>query len=131
MDIKRILCIEAKMEEYDMEFKFTTYEPKKRTRAKPVESLAEVKANGRIVFNKPAAALLESKPYCMLAYDKENKAIGILPAEDKGLNAFAIRYTNRGAYVGAKKFLKDTGLLPSANVVQAPVKAGQYIAVKL
>lgn len=114
-----------------MELKFTTYEPKKRTRAKQVEPLAEVKTNGRIVFNKPAAVLLENKPYCMLAYDKENKAIGILPTDAKDLNAFAIRHTNRGAYVGAKKFLKDTGLLPSANVAQAPVKAGQYIAVKL
>lgn len=114
-----------------MEFKFTTYEPKKGTRAKQIESLAEVKTNGRIVFNKPAAALLESKPYCMLAFDKENRAIGILPTEEKGLNSFAIRHTKRGAYVGAKKFLKDTGLLPSANVAQAPVKAGQYIAVKL
>lgn len=114
-----------------MEFNFTTYEPKKKTRSKQVEPLAEVKTNGRIVFNKPAAALLENKPYCMLAYDKENKAIGILPAEDNELNAFAIRHTNRGAYVGAKKFLKDTGLLPSANVAHAPIKVGQYIAVKL
>jgi hypothetical protein len=114
-----------------MEFKFTAYEPKKRTRAKPVEPLAEVKTNGRIVFNKLAAALLESKPYCMLAYDKENKAIGVLPTEAKELNAFAIRHTNRGAYIGAKKFLKDTSLLPSANVSQAPAKAGQYIAIKL
>lgn len=114
-----------------MEFKFTTYEPKKRTRVKQVEPLAEVKTNGRIVFNKPAAALLENKPYCMLAYDKDNKAIGILPTDDKELNAFAIRHTNGGAYIGAKKFLKDTSLLPSANVAQAPVKAGQYIAIKL
>jgi len=114
-----------------MEFKFTTYEPKKKTRAKQVESLAEVKTNGRIVFNKLAAALLENKPYCMLAYDKENKAIGILPIDAKELNAFAIRHTNGGAYIGAKKFLTDTGLLPGDNVTQTPVKAGQYIAVKL
>lgn len=114
-----------------MEFNFTSYEPKKRTRAKQVEPLAEVKTNGRVVFNKPAATLLENKPYCMLAYDKENKAIGILPTENKELNSFAIRHTNRGAYVGAKKFLKDTGLLPSANIAQTPIKAGQYIAVKL
>lgn len=114
-----------------MKFNFTAYEPKKRTRAKQVEPLAEVKTNGRIVFNKLAAALLENKPYCMLAYDKENKAIGILPAENQELNAFAIRHTNRGAYVGAKKFLKDTGLLPSANVAQSPIKLGQYIAIKL
>lgn len=114
-----------------MEFSFTTYEPKKRTRAKQVEPLAEVKTNGRIAFNKPAAALLENKPFCMLAFDKENKAIGILPTENKELNSFAIRHTNRGAYVGAKKFLKDTGLLPSANVSQTPEKAGQYIAIKL
>ncbi len=114
-----------------MEFNFTRYEPKKRTRAKQVEPMAEVKANGRIIFNKPAAALLESKPYCMLAYDKENKAIGLLPIENKELNSFAIRHTNRGAYVGAKKFLKDTGLLPSANVAHTPVKAGQYVALKL
>ncbi len=114
-----------------MEFNFTTYEPKKGTRAKQVEPLAEVKTNGRITFNKPATALLENKPFCMLAYDKDNKAIGILPSEEKGLNSFAIRHTNRGAYVGAKKFLKDTGLLPNANVAHAPIKAGQYIAVKL
>ncbi len=114
-----------------MEFNFTTYQPKKGTRAKQVEPLAEVKANGRITFNKPAAALLENKPFCMLAYDKDNKAIGILPSDNKELNSFAIRHTNRGAYVGAKKFLKDTGLLPGANIVQTPVKAGQYIAIKL
>lgn len=114
-----------------MEFNFKTYEPKKRTIAKQVKTEVEVKTNGRIVFNKSAAALLENKPYCMLAHDKENKAIGILPAENKELNAFAIRHTNRGAYVGAKKFLKDTGLLPSANVTQTPIKAGEYIAVKL
>jgi hypothetical protein len=130
MDIERILYLESKME-VRMEFNFTSYEPKKRTRAKQVEPLAEVKANGRIIFNKPAATLLESKSYCMLAYDKENKAIGILPTENKDLNAFAIRHTNRGAYIGAKKFLKDTGLLPSANVAQSPIKVGQYIAVKL
>ena len=114
-----------------MEFNFTTYQPKKRTRAKQVDPSAEVKTNGRITFNKPAAELLENKPFCMLAYDKENKAIGILPSEEKELNSFAIRHTNRGAYVGAKKFLKDTGLLPSANVAHAPIKSGQYIAVKL
>lgn len=114
-----------------MEFNFKSYEPRKRTRVKQVDPLAEVKANGRITFNKPAAALLESKPYCMLAYDNENKAIGILPTENKELNSFAIRHTNRGAYIGAKKFLKDTRLLPSANVAQAPVKSGQYIAIKL
>lgn len=114
-----------------MEFNFTSYEPKKRTRAKAVEPLAEVRTNGRITFNKPAATLLENKPFCMLAYDKENKAIGIFPSEEKELNSFAIRHTNRGAYVGAKKFLKDTGLLPSANVANTPIKAGQYIAVKL
>ncbi|HMM22496.1 MAG TPA: hypothetical protein PKA10_17375 [Selenomonadales bacterium] len=67
----------------------------------------------------------------MLAYDKENKSIGILPTDAKELNAFAIRHTNKGAYVGAKKFLKDAGLLPNTSVVQAPVKAGQYIAIKL
>lgn len=67
----------------------------------------------------------------MLAYDKENKAIGILPMENKELNAFAIRHTNRGAYIGAKKFLKETDLLPNDNVSQTPAKAGQYIAVKL
>ncbi len=114
-----------------MEFNFTTYEPKKRTRAKQVEPLAEVKTNGRIAFNKPAAVLLENKSFCMLAYDKENKAIGILPIENKELNAFAIRHTNRGAYVGAKKFLKETGLLPGANIANTPIKAGQYIAIKL
>lgn len=103
----------------------------RRTRVKQAEPLAEVKTNGRIVFNKLAAALLENKPYCMLAYDKENKAIGILPIDAKELNAFAIRHTNGGAYIGAKKFLTDTGLLPDDNVTQTPVKAGQYIAVKL
>ncbi len=67
----------------------------------------------------------------MLAYDKENNAIGIFATENKELNSFAIRHTNRGAYVGAKKFLKETGLLPGANVAHVPIKAGLYIAVKL
>lgn len=66
--------------------------------AKQVEPLAEVKTNGRITFNKPAAALFESKPFCMLAFDRENKAVGILPLENKELNTFVIRHTNRGAY---------------------------------
>jgi hypothetical protein len=44
------------LKEIRIEFNFTTYEPKKRTRAKQVEPLPEVKTNGRITFNKPAAA---------------------------------------------------------------------------
>jgi hypothetical protein len=83
------------------------------------------------MFNKPAAAMLDHKPYCMLAYDKENKAIGILPIENKELNAFPVRHTNRGAYIGAKKFLKDIALLPEDNVSQTPIKAEQFIAIKL
>lgn len=68
----------------------------RRTRVKQSWPFGQVKTNGRIVFNEPAATLLENKPYCTLAYDKENKAIGILQTDAKELNAFAIRHTNRG-----------------------------------
>lgn len=113
-----------------MSFEFTVYETRKRAR-KLVEPTIEVKPNGRIVFNKQASELLESKPFCVLASDITNKAIGILPVEKHELNTFSIRNTAKGAYVGAKKFLKDTGLLPGAIVKQAPERAGEYIAVKL
>ena len=115
-----------------MEFSFTTYEPKKRNRRKVVEPYVAVTKNGRIAFNKPATVLVENKPYCILAYDKENKAIGILPLEKQDPNAFVIRHTARGAYVGAKKFLKEIGLLPEWNIEEIiPLKAGDYIAIKL
>lgn len=42
-------------------------------------------------------------------YDKANKVIGIQSVEQQELNVFAIRHTAKGAYIGAKKFLKDTG----------------------
>lgn len=113
-----------------MEFEFTVYKTNKRSR-KPVESTVEVKPNGRIVFNKLAVEQLEGKNFCMLAYDKTNMAIGVLPIEGQEPNAFPIRKTAKGAYIGAKKFLKDTGLLPGAIVKQAPIQSGEYIAIKL
>lgn len=113
-----------------MDFEFSIYEAKKRAR-KPLAPSVEVKPNGRIMFNKQASALLESKQFCLLASDTANKAIGILPVETNDPNAFSVRTTAKGAYVGAKKFLKDTGLLPGAIVKQAPMKAGEYVAIKL
>lgn len=91
----------------------------------------EVKPNGRIAFNKQAAELLENKSFCLLASDTTNKAIGILPVETHDPNTFSIRNTAKGAYVGAKKFFKATGLLPDAIVKQAPMKSGEYLAIKL
>lgn len=114
-----------------MEFSFTPYKPHRETRKKPVEPLVETRANGRIIFNKPASALVQDKPYCMLAYDKDNKAIGIQPIDEQKLNSFVIQHTAKGAYIGAKKFLRDIGLLPTVNVSQTPIQAGEYIAVKL
>lgn len=113
-----------------MNFEFKVYETRKRAR-KLVEPTVEVKPNGRIMFNKQASELLESKSFCVLASDTSNKAIGVLPIDNQEPNAFSIRNTAKGAYVGAKKFLRDTGLLPGATVKQAPIKAGEYIAIKL
>lgn len=114
-----------------MSFKFVSYEPKKRTRNKVIEPIVQVKSNGRVSFNKPAAELLEGKEYCTFGYDSENKAIGILPVAEKGFNTFSIRHTARGAYIGAKAFLKYAGLVPSVNIDSVPIKDKEYIVIKL
>lgn len=114
-----------------MEFSFTTYAPHRGTKKKQTQPMVEVKPTGRVTFNKLAAQLIEEKPYCMVAYDTANKAIGILPKEGKDINTFDIRYTAKGAYIGIKKFLKDTGLLPDSSVSHPPIKSGDYIAIKL
>lgn len=113
-----------------MNFEFKVYQSNKRSR-KQEEPFVVVKPNGRIVFNKPASEVLEGKPFCILASDTANKAIGVMPVENQEPNAFSIRNTAKGAYVGAKKFLKATGLLPGAIVKQVPIRSGEYIAIKL
>jgi len=114
-----------------MEFAFKIYEPKKRTRVKQLEPVIRVKTNGRIVFNKLATELLNKANYCLLASDSSNKAVGILPIAEKRENSFPIRYTGKGSYIPAKKFFKETGLLPGADVIQTPINAGEYVAVRL
>ena len=113
-----------------MEFAFSVYAPKRR-KIETAEPQVSIQTNGRIYFNKKAAELLENKSFCMLASDKANKAIGVLPVAAKAANAFPIRYTVKGASIAAKKFFKDTGLLPDGIVKQPPIKSGEYIAVKL
>jgi len=113
-----------------MPFSFTLFEPKRRRLAKPTEPTVEVKANGRIFFNKPATTLLGQSQYCMLGYDAENKALGILPLPEQQSGGIPVRYTFKGAYMGAKKVLRHFGIVPQENLQNQPIQSGQYIAVK-
>jgi len=114
-----------------MPFSFTLFEPKKSKPSKTSEPLVELKESGRILFNKPASALLERRPFCMLGYDNENNAVGILPLSDHQINCIPVRYTMRGAYIGATKVLRHFNILPESTLQNRPIQSGQYIAIKL
>ncbi|WP_425057693.1 hypothetical protein SCACP_22280 [Sporomusa carbonis] len=112
-------------------FSFTLFEPHRTRAPKNDEPLIEIRPNGRIVFNKKASQLLENSHFCMLGYDPENKALGILPSEDLTPNTFPVRYAAKGAYIGAKKFFKHFEILPSQLIENTPFKSGQFIGINL
>jgi len=114
-----------------VEFEFTLFKPRKARHPKSDEPLVAVRPNGRIVFNKQASQLLDCHNYCMLGYDPDNQALGILPLENLETNAFPIRYATKGAYIGAKKFFRHFGILPEQLVENPPFKQGQFIGLKM
>jgi len=113
-----------------MDFSFTLFKPHKARSQKREEPMISVKPNGRIVFNKKAAELLENHYFCMLGYDTDQQALGILPVTEQESNAFPVRYAAKGAYIGAKKFFRHFNILPQAVVENAPMKCGQFIGIK-
>ena len=114
-----------------MEFSFTLFEPQKSRLPKTDEPLVEVRPNGRILFNKKASELLSNHNFCMLGYDGENKALGLLPLNERTLNAFPIRYATKGAYIGAKKFFKHFNILPDQAIENSPFQTNQFIGIQL
>ena len=114
-----------------MGFSFSLFEPKKERLVKNDQPQVEVRTNGRIVFNQKATELLNQNPYCMLGYDKDERALGILPMIEGNVNAFAIRYASKGAYVGAKRFFKHYGILPEQIIRNTPVQDNNFIGIKL
>lgn len=115
----------------DINFSFTLFEPHRTRQPKNDQPSVEVRPNGRIVFNKQATELLENSNFCMLGYDPENRALGILPLSELKPNTFHVRYAAKGAYIGAKKFFKHFDILPSQLVENAPFKTGQFIGITL
>lgn len=113
-----------------MEFSFTLFKPHRSRGAKKDEPLVGIKPNGRIVFNKKAAELLGNNYYCLLGYDNENKALGILPVAQPESNAFPVRFASKGAYIGAKKFFRHFGILPAQLVENPPFQHGQFIGIR-
>jgi len=114
-----------------VEFSFALFKPHKARSPKKDDPMVAVKPNGRIVFNKKASELLENNYFCMLGYDSTNQALGILPLQSQESNAFPVRYASRGAYIGAKKFFRHFGILPSQLTENAPFQHDQFIGVKL
>lgn len=114
-----------------MDYSFTLFEPRKERAAKVNSPQVEVRANGRIVFNKKATELLADRHYCMLGFDLNNKTLGILPIEEQKTNAFPVRYASKGAYIGAKKFFRHFSILPEQAVHDTPVQLNEFIAIKL
>ncbi|MDR3589469.1 MAG: hypothetical protein P4N41_07375 [Negativicutes bacterium] len=114
-----------------MEFSFNLFQPRKyRARPRVTEPIVEVKPSGRVFFNKQACELLENKQFCLMGYDSAHKAVGILPTAQSDRNAVAVRYTAKGAYLGAKKFLSHFNLLPQSSIQSPPQKNGEFIAIK-
>lgn len=114
-----------------MDFSFKLFEPKKARNIKTDAPVVQVRPNGRIVFNKKATELLSSSSFCMLGYDPDQNAVGILPVTEPKLNCFPIRYAAKGAYIGAKKFFAFFNILPGQPVENAPIQSNQYIGIKL
>lgn len=114
-----------------MDFSFKLFEPKKVRKSQNTEPIIQVRPNGRIVFNKKASELLNHSSYCMLGYDPESSAVGILPLPEAQINSFPIRYAAKGAYVGAKKFFKFFNILPVQLLEKAPIQSNSFIGIKL
>lgn len=114
-----------------MDYSFTLFQPHRERIIKPDEPVIELRPNGRIVFNKKASELLNNYQFCMLGYDPQNKAVGLLPLAENQANAFPVRYAAKGAYVGAKKFFKHFGILPQQLSESAPFNSGEFIGIKL
>ncbi|MDR3560271.1 MAG: hypothetical protein P4N59_02350 [Negativicutes bacterium] len=93
--------------------------------------MVAIKPNGRIVFNKRASELLGNKYFCMLGYDSDKRALGILPLESQETNAFPVRYAAKGAYIGAKKFFRHFDILPPQLMENSPFTDGEFIGVRL
>jgi len=112
-------------------FSFSIFEPKRERLTKNDQPQIEVRTNGRIVFNKKATELLNPHQFCMLGYDENQSALGIMPINEKNVNAFPIRYASKGAYIGAKKFFKHFGILPAQLVRDMPFQDDRFIGIKL
>lgn len=114
-----------------MDFRFSLYQPKKYRTNQNLEPIINITQHGRLFFNKAALKLLSERKYCKLGFDWENQAIGILPVDNYELNCFPIRYTVKGAYIGAKKFFKHFNTLPAETLEIMPTQAGEFIGLKL
>lgn len=114
-----------------MDYSFTLFQPHRDKVIKPDEPVIELRPNGRIVFNKKASELLNSYQFCMLGYDPQNNAVGLLPLAESQTNAFPVRYAAKGAYIGAKKFFKHFGILPQQLCESAPFNSGEFIGIRL
>lgn len=113
-----------------MDFSFELYQPRKEKLAQN-HPLIEISTNGRIILNKKATEMLANFNYCMLGYDNEHNALGILPMEDKKTNSFQIRYASKGAYIGAKRFFKHYNILPSQVIQNEPFQSEHFIGISL
>ncbi len=114
-----------------MDFSFQLFEPKKPRNTKNNDPLVEVRPNGRIVFNKKASELLANNRFCMLGYDAEHQALGILPLDEQKTNAFPIRFAAKGAYIGAKRFFRHFNILPAELIENTPVQTGEFLGIPL
>ena len=112
-------------------FTFTLFEPRRNKQARSDEPMVGIRPNGRIVFNKKAADLLKDHKFCMLGYDGQNQALGILPLAEVKNNSFPVRYASKGAYIGAKKFFKHFNILPGHLMEHTPFQNGEFIGIKL
>jgi hypothetical protein len=119
------------MSNQENKFAFTLFEPRRSKQAKNEQPMVGIRPNGRIVFNKKATALLKEQHFCMLGYDGQNRALGILPLTEVKNNAFTVRYASKGAYIGAKKFFKHFNILPGHLIEHTPFQNGEFIGVKL
>ncbi|VBB08741.1 Hypothetical protein LUCI_4019 [Lucifera butyrica] len=114
-----------------MDFSFALFEPKKARTLKSGAPTVEITPNGRIVFNKKASELLANHTFCMLGYDSEQKALGVLPVNERQLNSFPVRYAAKGAYIGAKKFFKHFDILPPQLTANTPFQSNGFIGIQL
>lgn len=114
-----------------MDYSFTLFEPRKERSAKSNTPMVEIRANGRIVFNKKATELLSDRRYCMLGFDESKRTLGILPLDEQKTNAFPVRYASKGAYIGAKKFFRHFAILPEQAIQDSPFQINDFIAIKM